>query len=254
MSSLGTPQHLNIAIRNLVLIVIPASAGIIGLTSALRLQHLLAQKKSKTQVLLVAREWPTSIPGAPSAHSPNYASMWAGAHVRPIPAATEQLRTEAKWLRETASEFEKQMHAEPWCGVTRTLGVEFLESPDAGYLNQTADTFSLETGLPGYRKYKDDELPADVCLGFEYQTYCVNAPLYCQSLLRRFILQGGKTMHRELVNEWEAFQLCENITLVVNASGIGFGDLKCFPTRGEVLSLFPLHVWHFSAANRGPLL
>jgi hypothetical protein len=159
--------------------------------------------------------------------------MWAGAHVRPIPATTEQLKTEAKWLKKTASEFEKQIHAEPWCGVTRTLGVEFLESPDAGYLNQTAESFSHETGLPGYRKYNDDELPEDVCLGFEYQTYCVNAPLYCQSLLRSFILQGGKTMHRELVNEWEAFKLCENITLVVNASGIGFGDSKYFPTRGK---------------------
>lgn len=166
--------------------------------------------------------------------------MWAGAHVRPIPATTEQLRTEAAWLKESAAEFEKQRQAEPWCGITRTLGVEYLEAPDEGYAKQTKDSFTQATGLQGYREYSSSELPAEVRLGFEYQTYCINAPLYCQSLLRKFILQGGKTLQRGLASEWEAFQLCENVQIVINACGTGFGDGKCFPIRGKLHILLVL--------------
>lgn len=152
----------------------------------------------ETNVLLVSREWPNSIPGSPSYHSADYASMWAGAHVRPIPATTPQLRREGKWLRETVAEFGILVEAEPWCGITRTMGVELLEDPDTGYQKQTAESFAEETSLPCYRKWGDSELPMDINLGFEYETYCVNSPMYCQSLLRKFILRGGKTLHRDL--------------------------------------------------------
>lgn len=213
------------------------SAGVLGLSSAIKLQKLFAERDvngiSGVQVAIVAREWPTSIPGSPSKHSANYASMWAGAHVRPIPAASPQLQREAKWLRETVSEFSAQVQSEPWAGITRTTGVELLEAPDEGYRKQDAKSFYEETGLPRYRKWADSELPKGVVLGFEYETYCVNSPLYCQSLLRRFILQGGKTLDRDLTSEWEAFGLYANVLLVVNVSGTGFGDTKYFPTRGE---------------------
>ncbi|KAF5019820.1 hypothetical protein F66182_8189 [Fusarium sp. NRRL 66182] len=217
--------------------VVVIGAGIIGLTSALKIQQLLAESPSAqaTSVLLVAKEWPTSIPGAPTTHSADYASMWAGAHVRPIPASTPQLRREAKWLKQTVADLERHRQSEPWVGIRRLPGVEYLESPPAEYLKQDAQSFTEETGLPNYRKHHDNELPEGVKLGFEYETYCINAPLYSGNLLRKFIVNGGKTLQRDLKSEWEAFILAPNVSLVVNASGMGFGDEKCFPIRGQTV-------------------
>lgn len=159
--------------------------------------------------------------------------MWAGAHVRPIPASTPQLRREAKWLKATVAELEKHRQNEPGVGIRRLPGIEYLEDPPDDYRKQDALTFTTETGLPGYRKFDAHELPQGVKLGFEYETYCINAPLYSANLLRKFIVQGGKTVQRDLKSEWEAFILAPNVKLVVNASGMGFGDAKCFPIRGK---------------------
>jgi hypothetical protein len=129
---------------------------------------------------------------------------------------------------------------EPACGVTATKGVEYLEAPDEGYRRQDDASFASETGLAGYRKYAPSELPAGVELGFEYDTYCVNSPVYCQVLLRKFLLNGGQTLQKDLRSEWEAFSLAEGVALVINASGTGFGDPKSFPTRGMPLLPLPL--------------
>ncbi|CVK91778.1 related to D-amino acid oxidase [Fusarium proliferatum] len=214
--------------------IVVIGAGIIGLTSALKIQQLIADSPS-ISVLLVAKEWPTSIPGAPTTHSADYASMWAGAHIRPIPASTPQLRREAKWVKHTVAELEKHWQSEPWVGIRRLPGVEYLEDPSTEYLKQDAQSFANETGLPGYRKYETHELPENVKLGFEYETYCIHAPLYTASLLRKFIVHGGKTLQRDLKSEWEAFILAPSVKLVVNASGMGFGDMKCFPIRGQTV-------------------
>lgn len=211
--------------------IVVIGAGIIGLTSALKIQELTKDSPS-TSVLLAAKEWPTSIPGAPIAHSADYASMWAGAHVRPIPASTPQLRREAKWLKTTVAELEK---SEPGVGVRRLPGIEYLEDPPVEYIKQDVHSFTEETGLPGYRRFDTRELPEGAKLGYQYETYCINAPLYCANLLRKFIVQGGKTVQRELKSEWEAFILAPNVKLVVNASGMGFGDAKSFPIRGQTV-------------------
>ncbi|KFA56495.1 hypothetical protein S40293_01062 [Stachybotrys chartarum IBT 40293] len=214
--------------------VVVIGAGVVGLTCGLQLQHLVQDVplQNRPVILLVARDWPSSTPGASSV---DYASMWAGAHVRPIPPTTPQLQREARWLKHTVAEFARQVETEPWLGVTRTPGVEYLEAPDAGYAAQTKESFDEETGLPGYRRLGEDELPRGVVLGYEYGTFCVNAPLYCANLLRKFVLQGGKTLTKELKSEWEAYAVRPNVRLVVNASGTGFGDAKCFPTRGQTV-------------------
>ncbi|KAF4961803.1 hypothetical protein FSARC_10099 [Fusarium sarcochroum] len=217
--------------------IVVIGAGIIGLTSALKIQELIAESPFPllTSVTLVAKEWPTSIPGAPITHSADYASMWAGAHVRPIPASTPQLRREAKWVKHTVAEFEEQRQSEPGVGIRRMPGIEYIEDPSAEYVKQDVHSFTSESGLPCYRKYETHELPEGVKLGFEYETYCINAPLYAGNLLRKFIVQGGKTLQRDLKSEWEAFILAPNVKLVVNASGMGFGDEKCFPIRGQTV-------------------
>ncbi|TWU76009.1 hypothetical protein ED733_007135 [Metarhizium rileyi] len=217
--------------------IIIIGAGVIGLSTALTLQQTLKETPSigQLEIVLVACEWPGSIPGVPHQHSVDYASMWAGAHVRPIPAVTPQLQKEAQWLKKTVWEFDRLAAEEPTCGVTRTVGVEYLEAPDAGYQQQDETSFANETGLSGYRKYAKSELPDGTAVGYEYETFCIHPPMYCEALLRKFVLDRGKTLQKDLRGEWEAFSLVENPVLVINASGTGFGDPNCFPTRGQTV-------------------
>lgn len=161
--------------------------------------------------------------------------MWAGAHVRPIPASTPQLRREARWLRENAAAFKQLLEDGSTTGVTSCMGIEYLDDPPIEYQNQTTQSFTAETGLSGYRQLSASEMPEGVKLGFEYQTYCVNSPLYCGDLLRKFITRGGKTLDRDLRSAWEGFTLRPKVLFVVNATGTGFGDLKTFPTRGQTV-------------------
>jgi hypothetical protein len=210
--------------------VVVIGAGIIGLTTAIRLLDTL--DPSQYRIAIVAQEWPTSIPGAPTEHSVNYASMWAGAHVRPIPASTPQLKREAEWLKQTIGVFREQVEESSMIGVTKCKGIEFLEAPPKDYAAQTKESFTAESGLPEYRRLDGSELPEGVKIGYEYETYCLHAPVYCASLLRSFIVRGGKCLKRQLSNIWEAYSLFEDVELVVNASGAGFGDPKYFPTRG----------------------
>lgn len=165
--------------------------------------------------------------------------MWAGAHVRPIPGSTPQLKREAAWLKTCVAELRQHLAAEPFVGIHATPGEEYLEAPDEVYRNLTKEQFEQESGLEGFRVLTGSDVPPGVKLAFAYDTFCVNPPLYCQSLLRKFVLAGGKTIQRDLRTEAEAFALAPNVKLVVNASGVGFADPKCFPTRGELLfSLF----------------
>ncbi|UPL02932.1 hypothetical protein LCI18_013866 [Fusarium solani-melongenae] len=110
--------------------------------------------------------WPASIPRTPIEHSPDYASMWGGAHVRLIPGTAPQLEREARGLKRTVPEFRRLLELYPW-------------------------------------------------------TYCVNAPLYCGNLLRRFSLR----------THIKAFNLRLNVLLSVNDSSFSFNDPNCFPTR-----------------------
>lgn len=73
-------------------------------------------------------------------------------------------------------------------------------------------------------------------MGFTYSTFCVNPPVYCASLLRTFLLRGGSILRQSLASEWEGFTITGcNVRVVVNASGIGFDDPECFPTRGQTI-------------------
>ncbi|KAH7066528.1 FAD dependent oxidoreductase [Paraphoma chrysanthemicola] len=222
--------------------IIVIGAGVIGLSTAVRLVSTLDHSNYK--VVIVSKEWPMSIPGVPVTHSVNYASMWAGAHVRPIPASTPQLVREAAWLKRTVQVFEQQVQQSPAIGVTKCKGIELLESPAQDYAAQSAGSFAAQTGLTGYRKYTGSEVPEAFELAYEYDTYCINAPVYCGNLLRSFILQGGKCVQCVLTSEREAYSLVSNVGVVVNASGMGFGDPKCIPVRGQTV------LTNFSAATK----
>ena len=140
-------------------------------------------------------------------------------------------------MRHSVAVFKRQLVEEPWLGITALRGEEYIGNSDEPYLARYTEesSFAAETGLDGLHVMRKEDLPADTNFGFSYNTFCLNAPVYCTNLLRKFIVQGGRTIQKHLVSEWEAFGLAENVALVVNASGIGFGDPKCYPTRGKFM-------------------
>ncbi|KAL2815128.1 FAD dependent oxidoreductase superfamily [Aspergillus granulosus] len=203
--------------------IVVIGAGVIGLSTAVRLQQSLPSR-SKVSVLLVARDWPSTT-------SLNYASPWAGAHYRPVPGSTPQALREEKQAQATYAHFKTEATISG-SGVARVEGIEHLEAPPPEYLNSKAiDTHYAH--LDGFRQLSAGELPAGVKWGVRYDSFCVNSPVYCAYLLRKFILHGGETREYTLANPGEAFYLAPNVKTVVNCSGVGIGDPKSFIIRGQ---------------------
>ncbi|KAL4805172.1 FAD dependent oxidoreductase [Aspergillus unguis] len=202
--------------------IVVIGAGVLGLTTAIHLQKSL----QKTQeILLVARDFPhtTSI---------NYASPWAGAHYRPVPGSSAQALREETQARRAYEQFKTEATI-PGSGVEWVDGVEHLENPPKEYLGE--DALSNYTHLEGFKQLSKDELPEGVKWGVQYKTFCINSPVYCAHLLRRFILNGGQAREYTLADVQEAFYLSENVRTVVNCSGLGFNDPKSFIIRGQTV-------------------
>ncbi|KAL4783733.1 FAD dependent oxidoreductase [Aspergillus varians] len=200
--------------------IVVIGAGVIGLSTALYLQQQLAPSQ---QILLIARDWPTTT-------SINYASPWAGAHYRPVPGTTPQAIREETQARRAYQHFKSEAKV-PGSGVEWVEGIEHLESPPAEYLDKNALT--NYTHLDGFRQLSGSELPDGVKWGVRYNTFAINSPVYCASMLRRFVLNGGQTKEYTLADPQEAFFLAPNVRTVVNCSGVGFKDPKSFIIRGQ---------------------
>ncbi|KAJ5587187.1 D-amino-acid oxidase [Penicillium hispanicum] len=202
--------------------IVVIGAGVIGLSTALRIQQYLGATQS---ILLVARDFPSDT-------SVNYASPWAGAHYRPVPGSSPQALREADQAQRTY-EFMKRVAAdEPAAGIKFIQGVEHLEAPPPEYLDAQS-VRNVYSHLDGFRHLSSEEVPAGVKWGVQYRTYVVNSPVYCAHLLRQFVVKGGRTKQYMLVNLKEAFALAPNVSTVVNCSGTGLDDPKSFIIRGQ---------------------
>jgi len=211
--------------------IIVIGAGVIGLSCA----TLLQSRYPKATITIIAAELPNTT--TPSA---DYASVWAGAHYRPIPQSTPQLRDEAQLAFRTAEVMKKIARDSPEAGVAVMQGIEYLERP-------TEDVLSLRTGdvYAGrgdrFRILQKSELSQGVQWGCDYQTYAINVQIYCEWLLSRFIARGGRVLQRRLSNPTEAFDFGPanhggNVRTVVNCSGRNFDqDSKMNIIRGQTV-------------------
>ncbi|PLB35912.1 Fcf1-domain-containing protein [Aspergillus candidus] len=197
-------------------------AGVLGLTTALRLQQ---ETQRTQQVLIVAKDFPNTT-------SLNYASPWAGAHYRPVPGSTPQAVREEKQAQQTYKHFKTVAAQEPGAGVQIVDGVEHLENPPAEYLDPE-NIRNAYAHLDGFRQLTAEECPAPTKWGVQYKSVAVNSPVYCAWLLRQFVLKGGQTKEYTLGDVMEAFHMAGNVKTVVNCSGMGFGDPKSFIIRGQ---------------------
>jgi D-amino-acid oxidase len=204
---------------------------VIGLSTALSIQKYLTPSQS---IVIVARDFPNTT-------SINYATPWAGAHYRPVPGQTPQIIQEAAWAKRTYDVFQRIAAEEPTAsGVQFLPGEEYLQNPPAEYLDALADVSKSAYAhlSERFERLSPEEIrDPTVRLGIRYWTYCVNSPVYAAYLLRKFVLQGGRTREYALAALGEAFSLEYNVTTVVNCSGMGFGDPRSFIIRGL---FFPL--------------
>ncbi|OAL34668.1 hypothetical protein AYO20_06085 [Fonsecaea nubica] len=207
-------------------------AGITGLSTATLLQKYFPSAK----ITIVAAETPTT-----TSPSVDYASMWAGAHYRPIhPLSTEQLKEEFRmgvWTRDIMKGIARDI---PDSGVGFMPAVEYLEDPPQELLDITP---GYEYAGPDdeFRVLRQDELPAGVRWGCEYQSYCINIRKYSRWLMDRFLANGGRLVRHRLLNVADAFDFAERnrlgkVSVVVNCSGRNFDhDPKTKIIRGQTV-------------------
>ncbi|PYH49561.1 Fcf1-domain-containing protein [Aspergillus saccharolyticus JOP 1030-1] len=207
-------------------------AGVLGLSTALYLQtHLTSHQKTTTKILLLARDLPHTT-------SLNYTSPWAGAHYRPVPGTTPQHLREASQARRTYTRFQHLAAREPGAGIALIPAVEHLERPPPEYLDP-AGVEAAYGHVEGFRALERNELPDGVMWGVTYTTAVVNPPVYCQWLMREFVVRGGEVREYTVGDVREGFFLGGpsregRVRVVVNCSGMGLGkDEKAFIIRGQ---------------------
>ncbi|KAI1334131.1 FAD dependent oxidoreductase [Xylariaceae sp. FL0016] len=206
-------------------------AGVIGLSSALRIQS------EGHQVTIVARDL---LAGSETitADQINFTSPWGGAHNRfilPPPGDTKSAAAREHAMSLATFQHMRSLYVRhPEAGITFMKGIEYLEAPDETYRTLT-DERARALGLEGFRTLGESEVPEGVKYGCEYDTWCVNPMVYCAFMLRKFVFRGGRVLKRDLRDPAEAFDFKDQgkVDILVNASGNGFGDENMFITRGQ---------------------
>ena len=208
-------------------------AGVIGLSTA----YLLQRQNPSRSITIIAAEVPTD--SQPDV-SPDYASMWAGAHYRPIPGNTLQLKRERAFCLRTVEAMKRIAKQFP------ESGVEFLNAIDLVEY-ESEDTAGLKRGQvfaseeDGFRILAKPELPNNVIWGAKYKTYCLNPHVYCRWLLNQFLDQGGKLVKKRLDKLEDAFSALNSggstlSLLVINCSGRNFDrDPSIKVMRGQTV-------------------
>lgn len=216
--------------------IVVIGAGVIGLSTGNLLQTVLPDRI----IILLAAEIPSTSTSPSPSYTPAYASLWAGAHYRPIFPSTSQLKIESNLAQRTFEVMKLIAEETPDAGVKLLQGVEYLDRPGEGQLHMKDGDVYAGVG-DGFRVLNRDELIEGVSWGCEYTTYCVNVPVYCAYLLRRFEEKGGRVVRRRIKSATAAFDVDQDdvggeVSTLVNCSGTNFGhDPKVSFIRGQTV-------------------
>ncbi|KAF8906782.1 D-amino-acid oxidase [Gymnopilus junonius] len=154
--------------------IVVLGAGVVGLTTALKLQ-----RQENYQVTVVSE----LIPSDPK--SIKYTSPWAGAHHVYNP------------LKESEPErygFEEETFNVMWeLSESGTHSEEsFLRITQTEYFfNDRAKPDPLEK-MPNFRHLREDELLPGAKSGYEFSTVTIDVPVYLNYLLMQFLAYGGR--------------------------------------------------------------
>ncbi|SCU97982.1 LAMI_0F12398g1_1 [Lachancea mirantina] len=220
--------------------VVVVGSGVIGLSVAFELVSNAALRP--TSLCIIGQHFPRDEPV-----SHEFTSPWAGAHFRPFPHRPESYKSdqrESRYTRDTYRALKHVARYHPESSVEFMKGVDLLEDPSPEYACE-GPGFNADS-LDAFRRLCDSELPKDVKMGFEYDTFCLNAPVYltflqdrvrdlCQHFNVKFELK-----RMTLSSLQEAFHIYPQTTALFNCSGNGLQldgkqDPACFPIRGQTL-------------------
>ncbi|KAI1364782.1 nucleotide-binding domain-containing protein [Xylaria arbuscula] len=225
--------------------IVIIGAGIIGLDVAL----VLSERGFGRNITVVAQYLPGDT-------APEYTSPWqvnsgpqrAGCNFSAIsgtdPNALKWDRAGYMYLGKLAAQSPDQAY------VLRTPSIEYWDEDIPHDKIQTMSEYLEDNHLildrkPPFRVLPADKLPAGTKFGIAFTTLTVNAPKHLDYLYSRLKQQYGVTFVRQSVDSVTA-AFADNptnttIKLVFNCTGNaartlpGVRDVKCYPTRGQVL-------------------
>lgn len=183
-------------------------AGVIGLTSAIRLLE------AGHSVDIHARDI------TPHTTSDVAASFWCPYRVGPHGRALE-------WARFTRDVFSREMK-HPECGISLTRNREIFKEP-------AKDPWYLDL-LQNYKKIPTEQLPEAFSDAYEFDTYLIETASYMKYLHEKVQSLGANIIEHDLHSLEE---LKGNYDVVINCSGVWarqlVNDESVYPIRGQVV-------------------
>lgn len=202
-------------------------AGIIGLSSAVRIQENIPG----VDITIIADKF-----------SPNTCSDGSGGFWEPFLLPEESLAQSNKWCQDTWDYLMNLVNST----TAAALGVHTVSGYNFTGVNIPKDPPWKDQVL-GYRRLsvKEIKLHPENRDGVFYTTMMINVKKYLPWLMTQFRIKNGKVINRK-INSLE--EVMTDYDLVVNCTGIGaydLGDLSVYPVRGQVIRVKAPWVKHF---------
>ncbi|KAF5340298.1 hypothetical protein D9611_007863 [Ephemerocybe angulata] len=215
--------------------VVVLGAGVVGLTTALRIQT-----EGKYDVAIVAETLPTD------PKSIRYTSQWAGAHH--VYSGTDPTTFQHKLELET---FKKLWEMSAPGSDSEEC---FLRIEETEYFHEvsSAETTPLKD-MPNFKVLPQESLVPGAKSGATFQTVCIDSPVYLNYLLSQFLAKGGKIARGSLQHIHQIIEGGANLfnatlgpsglppAAVLNCTGLGarflggVEDKSVYPLRGQTV-------------------
>ncbi len=189
--------------------------GVIGLTSAIRLQE------NGFNVMIITRDL-----------LPNLTSAVAGAYWYGGELATHSSRH--RWSSISLEEY-LRLAAGDYCGVSTFRMLEVFGSP-------VPDPWFKDV-IPSFERVASSDLRAGYADGYWMEIPIVETPRYLNYLVDRFRQNGGVIQQRAIT---DLSELADNHPLIVNSTGVYARhvahDEQVYPLRGQVIKVEAPHI------------
>lgn len=210
--------------------IIVVGAGVIGLTCAWILSE------SNYKVKIIAKKFPSTFND-----DTDYTSPWAGAHFRPFPSANKGDLKDYSLTRVTFNKMKQLSTDFPESSIKFMKGIDYIEDNEDQYKNLSP---GYSEGLSNFEIIEKSKLPPNVKFGAQYDSWCLNSPLYLQFLERRLKMYFNVDFISTSLVSLEEVSLMFPNSVIVNCSGMGLCfnglyDPDCFKVRGQTLLVRP---------------
>ncbi|KAF6744877.1 D-amino-acid oxidase [Ephemerocybe angulata] len=152
--------------------VVVLGAGVIGLTTALKIQET-----GRYKVSILAEVLPTD------PKTIKYASQWAGAH-----------HVSFAKVDDPRHALDKETFAEMWELSKSEAEGCFMQLEQAEYFTNQRESPSPLEHMPEFRSLSPNEIPVEAVSGEAFNTITIDVPSYLNYLLARFLSKGGRVL------------------------------------------------------------